>query len=264
MRLRFSLAAVALLSSAGCGESVSIDEGCVYGGKHHEVGSSFPAGDACNTCSCESDGAPQCTRLACPAPGCRHGGVQYAVGDTFPAGDGCNSCSCQPDGSTACTLQDCPPPVTCSEGGYVHQVGESYTSADGCNQCTCDEYGGTCTALYCGTCIYSVVVHQSGDQFAALDGCNTCSCTDGETSCTGLSCMCDPAAEWWRDYVGKSPAECMTIDYACPPQTAAFSNDCGCGCEQGPSCPQSFDCMPPVDCDEAWIQLNCPYSVMAL
>jgi len=38
---------------------------CEYRGVLHAVGDSFPAGDGCNTCSCQAGGFVACTRIAC-------------------------------------------------------------------------------------------------------------------------------------------------------------------------------------------------------
>ena len=47
-----------------------------------------------------------------------------------------------------------------------------------------------------------------------------------------------------RRYVGKSPEECASIRFDCQVNTTGFWNECGCGCEQDPSCPAFVDCMP--------------------
>ena len=43
---------------SGCG-------GCEYRGVFYEIGDSFPAGDGCNTCSCQAGGLVGCTQIAC-------------------------------------------------------------------------------------------------------------------------------------------------------------------------------------------------------
>jgi hypothetical protein len=78
---------------------------------------------------------------------------------------------------------------------------------------------------------------------------------------------CDPSAEYNRSYVASSPAACAVLLYVCPPNTTAFQNECGCGCEQSSSCPEYVDCMPGVGpenplCDPSNDQ--CPYSDRAL
>jgi hypothetical protein len=69
-----------------------------------------------------------------------------------------------------------------------------------------------------------------------------------------------------RSYIGKSPAECMTIRYKCGPNTTAFSNSCGCGCEQPATCPEFYDCEPSPGtppCDTQALKMQCPYSGFA-
>jgi hypothetical protein len=55
---------------------------------------------------------------------------------------------------------------------------------------------------------------------------------------------CDPATEYNREYWS---AECSPGAGAnllvCLPQTTFFSNACGCGCEQDPSCPSHLGCI---------------------
>lgn len=81
------------------------------------------------------------------------------------------------------------------------------------------------------TCEYDGQTYQPGDEFASSDGCNTCACSeDGAVGCTKKACICNPAAETHRTYVG-TPEQCMVIRYTCQPGQAPFSNSCGCGCE---------------------------------
>ncbi len=40
---------------------------CTYEGQTYPTGSSFPAADGCNTCSCTSTGSVACTKIACNA-----------------------------------------------------------------------------------------------------------------------------------------------------------------------------------------------------
>lgn len=193
---------------------------------------------------------------------CSYGGKTYHPGDSFPAGDGCNTCGCDSDGSVGCTLMWCEP--GCDYNGQHYAPGQSFPAGDGCNTCTCDSGGGvSCTEMACPTaCVYGGKPYQIGETFPALDGCNTCTCTQPKVvSCTTKACACDPAKEWWRNYVATDPKTCMVIDYACPEYTTGFQNECGCGCEQDKSCPQFIDCMPPKDCTD--LVKKCPYSGVA-
>ena len=81
------------------------------------------------------------------------------------------------------------------------------------------------------TCSYDGQTYQAGDEFEATDGCNTCTCgSGGSVGCTKKACVCNPAAEPHRTYVG-TPQQCMLIRYSCPAGQVLFSNNCGCGCE---------------------------------
>jgi hypothetical protein len=79
--------------------------------------------------------------------------------------------------------------------------------------------------------------------------------------------VCNPTAEYNREYIASSPAICATLRYACADNTTGFENDCGCGCEQDSSCPQYVNCMPgagPGDplCDPS--STECPFSIRAM
>lgn len=238
--LRSCLALLSVSFLVACGGSVSEEGGT--GGAAGGGGSSGSGG--------------------APGKDCVYQGKTYPPFTSWTASDGCNTCSCQPGGEVSCTLKDCA--GTCSYGGKVYQAGESFPAGDGCNTCSCMGGGQVaCTAAYCGaTCTYGGKQYAAGDTFPALDGCNKCTCTDQGVTCTEIACACDPAKEWWRSYVGKSPEECMTIKYACPANTTSFANPCGCGCEQDASCPEFIDCMPPApDCDK-W-KAKCPFSGVA-
>ena len=74
--------------------------------------------------------------------------------------------------------------------------------------------------------------------------------------------LCDPAAEWWRDYVVDDPVACAAAFFGCPEPTEMFHNDCGCGCEQSEDCPEYVDCMPPSPPECAITQALCPYTTV--
>lgn len=200
---------------------------CEYLGETHFVGESFPAGDGCNTCSCDVSGSVACTNRACATPSdqaCLYRGVFHAVGESFPAGDGCNTCDCVAKGSVGCTKIGCL--SACVDEGVTYGPGSTWRAADGCNDCQC-----------------------------AVDpaGAPTVQCSIG-------LCACDPDLEWFRSYVGNSPDECAAIDFDCAGETRIFSNSCGCGCEQASWCPQTFDCGAVALCDPEQIEAQCPFS----
>lgn len=57
------LAAVLLVGGCSCGGPAG--GVCSYGGSSHPIGSSFPASDGCNTCTCLAGGSVACTEKAC-------------------------------------------------------------------------------------------------------------------------------------------------------------------------------------------------------
>ncbi|WP_437282984.1 hypothetical protein WME90_21145 [Sorangium sp. So ce375] len=235
---------------------------CEYDGVEYSPGDAFPSKDGCNSCSCTEDGDVACTDMACISD-CTWGGVTHAPGASFPAGDGCNSCFCIENGDVACTLVECT--GGCTYDGLGYMPGDSFPASDGCNTCTCGADGSVaCTERGCPeACTYGGVAYEQGDSFPSLDGCNTCTCTaGGGVACTERYCGCDPSSEWWRQYVSTSARECAVIDFACTGDLTYVSNECGCGCEQDPSCPPSFDCKPPKACDLDEIQRGCPYSTI--
>ncbi|MEO7037429.1 MAG: hypothetical protein ABI548_25975 [Polyangiaceae bacterium] len=150
----------------------------------------------------------------------------------------------------------------CELGGVHYASGDQVPSPD-CNECTCQDGVVPCTLAICNQCTDSGMKYAMGDTFPSRDGCNTCTCTGGGlTSCTELSCACKPEAEYYRHYVSHAPAQCPALD--CPKFTAVFSNDCGCGCEQGSSCPPYFTGGPPGGTPEeqAHAQALCPYTAI--
>jgi hypothetical protein len=84
--------------SSGAGTGGGNDGGAVC-----KLGETKPAGDGCNTCSCDTSGNWGCTEKACLA---------CTPGQMKTADDGCNTCICSDTGQWACTKKACvtPPP----------------------------------------------------------------------------------------------------------------------------------------------------------
>ena len=57
---------------------------CTYAGATHAAGTSFPASDGCNTCTCAANGGVGCTKIACPP---RDGGTSCALAESYTYGD---------------------------------------------------------------------------------------------------------------------------------------------------------------------------------
>jgi len=51
--------------SGGTGGTVALPIGCIVDGVRYDVGETFPAGDTCNTCTCNAPETVVCTRTAC-------------------------------------------------------------------------------------------------------------------------------------------------------------------------------------------------------
>ncbi|MDX2020574.1 MAG: hypothetical protein SF187_10055 [Deltaproteobacteria bacterium] len=218
--------AVAGALALGLGACPSGDEpdpspgGCFDGKDFHKTGTSFPASDGCNTCSCGEDGNVACTLIACgdPGPGgCSDGKTNFSLGASFPALDGCNKCTCTKDG-IACTEIACAPDQRkCVRGGCSGQlcVEEGSDAGSTCEwreeyacfaKAACErqangECGHTpskeldaCLAATGSYCSYNSEWHKVGESFPSTDKCNTCTCGPEGVSCTKKLCIPDEPA----------------------------------------------------------------------
>ena len=142
---------------------------------------------------------------------------------TCPAGYLCQGPELLHDGQGRC-VRGC-----ATRDGAVVPPGERLQ--DGCNACVCTESGDLrCTLGACpATCTHQGRTWPVGPFF---DGCNDCHCReDGAVVCTRRGCVCNPAQEPNRRYLG-TPETCPRIRYACMAGERSFSNACGCGCER--------------------------------
>jgi len=129
-----------------------------------QQGQAKPAGDGCNTCTCDASGQWNCTEIGCI---CKTG--ETRIGD-----DGCSKCSCD-NGNWACDPQGC---AECSPGSVR-------ASDDMCSMCTCGTDGTwQCppAGTGCGTPC------EEGASKPAGDGCNDCTCFHGNWGCTMVLC----------------------------------------------------------------------------
>jgi hypothetical protein len=78
-------------------------------------------------------------------------------------------------------------------------------------------------------------------------GCYTRSLCGSTIHC--IDTACDPGAEYNRKYATRNASSCALIDFGCEANTAPFVNDCGCGCEQDPACPEYIHCEPRLEPD---------------
>jgi len=156
---------------------------CTYEGAQHAPGSSYPAVDGCNTCTCQRDGRSLCTEAACP----ERQQCQVAA-DDCPNGFYCrlpsyDSC----EGRGECMPKPAPG-ETCPSGSNLF--------------CGCDgqTYGSACDAAaagtsvqhqgFCGGCAYAGMTYEGGATFASSDGCNECTCegATGKVTCSTKTC----------------------------------------------------------------------------
>ncbi len=249
----------AVEKTANTSSSSGTTGSCYHEGEWMAVGDCQCAGPGCcRLCCCEAQDTVTCSDSC--SDSCSYQGNTYQDGDTFPAGDACNECTCNA-GYVSCTEMDC---VTCELDGTYFAIGETFP-LDSCNTCACLDLGATQGVVTCAPdgcsaiCSYSTLGFEANQSWSAWDDCSECTCnTGGLSSCSGSSCTCDPNA-WDRVYVNDSPTVCETLSYNCQGDAARFSNECGCGCVQNPSCPQSFDCTA-GSCDLPALGTVCPYS----
>ncbi len=98
---------------------------CIYAGQQRPSGTSFPALDGCNTCTCGDDGVVGCTEMACACDAEAEWWRDYvgsSVEDCAVIDFDCppnttgfsNQCGCGCEQSSACAPSyDCAPPSTC-------------------------------------------------------------------------------------------------------------------------------------------------------
>jgi hypothetical protein len=144
--MRWSIPLVILISVLGAcgghGEGGGIF--CLRDGEVFEVGDSFPAGDGCNFCSCESDGTRG--QVLCSDQNCGDGGIRVDGGFDQCAPSG----FCE--GGVECNGQCCGPGERCDQGFCTCGGGQ------GCSQMgtgdTCQSGGPVggdrCGSICCG------------------------------------------------------------------------------------------------------------------
>lgn len=144
--------------------------------------------------------------------------------------------------------------ATCPSGWYQVGPGSCRTDAANCMTVTvcCDTI----------TCLQEVALCdgypscENGDsqvsECPADASCYERSLCGATILCQDVACA--PADEPYRNYAAMGD-DCQTVAFDCLGESAPFSNDCGCGCEQDRNCPAFVDCMPggAIDplCDDA-------------
>ncbi|HKO90587.1 MAG TPA: hypothetical protein VJU61_05520 [Polyangiaceae bacterium] len=181
--------------------------------------SGIPAGDGCNSCSCE-DGELGCTLMECETSTCHSGALTLADGASQLSSDGCNICTCNA-GALACTDRACPTtPAGCEYAGERLADGESRPSTDGCNTCSCSDGQMLCTERGCNTTCY-----------AAIDCPDGTYCTFPVSSCSAPSSGASYAAERPSPPgggIGADPIEPGQCQARTAPCTDDYVPVCGC------------------------------------
>jgi Pacifastin inhibitor (LCMII)/Kazal-type serine protease inhibitor domain len=189
-------------------------KGCLVDGVLRPSGSSFPADDGCNTCSCLESGQAVCTSRACPAPG------------------GCGGLA-----GTSCTLdQFCAFPLG-NACGAVDARGTCTTLPSACNRlaapvCGCDgrTYGNECLA------------QQARTSVASQGECPSAGACKVDGDCPQVDCACldadqDGTCENHCPTLGCRAGSCVDISQGtlCG-GFAGFACGVGLFCDYGASC----------------------------
>ena len=121
-----------VLVLAGC-DGDDAGNVCVYEGQTYPFGATFPAGDGCNTCSCDEYGVA-CTLIACP-----DAGVGCLPSGGCAVGPRCGEVCC--DTGEACIDGECRcgDLAACGSGDSCEAAGP--VGKDGCGAVCCGTSG---------------------------------------------------------------------------------------------------------------------------
>jgi hypothetical protein len=234
-------------SAAAGGSSGGASGGlCLYEGKSYPAGSTFPASDGCNACSCQMSGAVYCTARACDND-CSASGAEYAgVLQKAKACDPSQGGQC-----TAIALDNlpcgCNTPVNATNQEALARLDSLRMQADATCAAVCPPCEpprpGTCTAAgSCeeaalrarASCKVGGVVYPSGTSgIPDPTSCNKCSCEDGQLSCTEIGCPtpCPAGTKFETQCAQCGPTDaCQVVEYACLP---TCTDSCAGVCSNG-------------------------------
>lgn len=201
--------------------------------------------------------------------GADSGGAAASGGATQAAGGGGSTLIPSSGGGTGNPTVCCLALAVCKAGD------EQISGPDACPAgASCYSNSICCSTVWCisnATQCTAVPVCEPGDieikgECPANGSCYSRSVCGATIQCQTVQPGCDPATEYNRNYVA-TREQCKYVRFGCLPNTTYFANDCGCGCEQPSSCPQSVDCEPggaaqasPLCTDSS----TCPYTIRAL
>ena len=219
--------------NAGASSGGAPGSSCVYQGKSYPAGSSFPASDGCNACTCQSSGMVACTARAC-VNDCSAIGAAYAsVVEKAKVCDPSRTGQC-----TAVALTNlpcgCTTPVNAENQEALAQLAALEMQADAACSAVCSPCvppgPGTCTPngsceeaplRASASCKVGGVVYPSGTSgIPDPTSCNKCSCEDGQLSCTEIGCPvpCPTGTRFGSQCAQCGPTDaCEVVEHACLP-----------------------------------------------
>jgi hypothetical protein len=186
--------------SAGCAkEGLPGGHTCSYAGKTYGAGTSFPSTDGCNTCSCDTSGAVECTLVAClgdagfspPVDAAATAdlaadgplGSDVGVPGDDAAGDAASDIALTPD---AATDTRSPADVATDPRPPTDAASEGKPPVDAANDKPSLDVGDAAKDAPSACLWQDASVPVGGSVY---DGCNTCSCTsNGLMACTLRAC----------------------------------------------------------------------------
>ena len=254
---------LAALSSA-CGGIVTVVKGdgeCETPQGTFSVGETFPAGDGCNTCTCESDGNYSCTLVDCvecdgPIPPCAPPGPGCVVDSVCDGGTWVCQESC--DGCAGAPPIDCVAPPDCYYTGPVC-VGDHYECGELVCQGGCNDPEPDCPPPFDPNCFS--YAECFGDGWECVTECDQPAGTCEEQYPAGfelvwylvsVECGCVMGAECFAecggsDFCGGGPGPdggCA----GCIQDAAGQSSQCVVNAAFSDQCQSDFECSSYVEC----------------
>jgi hypothetical protein len=216
----------AAIDSGGQGDALDAAVQC---GPGYPVGSSRPAGDGCNTCTCLASGSFLCTKSPCPAQdggmdtttvgsggssgevGGGGSGGSTGTGGAGGAGGSTGQAPCPstpPQSGAACTSGDC---------AYENCAGEGRTAAS-CRNGAWVVETAACDVVTCGsvTCAAGQICLQQ------VGGALISSCVQNTCGSAPIACSC----------LGSCVGTCSVLG-----STAGTTVTCSAGCTDPRGCP---------------------------